>query len=499
MPGIKFQKNRSFQKCLIIILIQFFVVSTNATSQVGYRYLDDADEALLLGDYDKAITNYLKGTNYVEKNYVPKVWDDLGYAYLQQEKYSNAVKYLKNSISAHPENFNARLYLAVAYLLLNELKLASDELDQIEKNIYFDQSWLSDAKNFQLLNENGDQISIHELERLKKEKGVYFHKNREESESRIKAVVYIDAFNETNEAALHFLRDCIHKKLGDSQKFERIGEISFEIQHRLKDHKNSLLGHKFQQSLDELKKGKIAEAITALEEAMIIDEKSFTINHNLGLLYFDEFQLDPEEMGKLEKAELYCARALWFRKCQTVKTEEIIGCYDLMANIYSVLMEYDKSLREYKKILEFDPQNAHAHYNLGIVYFNIKDYQSAENEWLYAIQLEKETQNQEGDKGTPGKKMDHTVTVRKRSISHLSHLALGNLYLKQEQIEKAISELEMAISIRPNAADPHLSIAKAYQKRGDKRKALSHLERYLFLGGKDEKEAKELMRQLKRW
>jgi hypothetical protein len=30
------------------------------------------------------------------------------------------------------------------------------------------------------------------------------------------------------------------------------------------------------------------------------------------------------------------------------------------------------------------------HYNLGVVYFNIKDYQSAENEWLNAIELEKE-------------------------------------------------------------------------------------------------------------
>lgn len=498
MRGRKIRKKQSFQKCLIYILIQFFVLSTNATSQAGYRYLDEADEALLLGDYDKAITNYLKGINYVEKNYMPKVWDDLGYAYLQQGKYLNAIKYLKNSISAHPENFNARLYLAAAYILINESRLASDELDQIEKNIYFDQSWLSDAKNFQLLNENGDQISIHELERLNKEKGVYFHKNLEESESRIKAVVYIDAFNEANEGALHYLRDCINKNTDDSQRFERIKGISFEIQHRLKDHKNSLLGHKFQQSLDELKKGKIAEAITALEEAMIIDEKSFTINHNLGLLYFDEFQLDPEKMDKLEKAELYCARALWFRKCQTVDTKEIIGCYDLMANIYSVLMEYEKSLREYKKILEFDPQNVHAHYNLGIVYFNIKDYQSAENEWLNSIRLEKESQNQEEDKSVPGKTKEHTVTVRKKSISHLSHLALGNLYMKQQQIEKAISELEMAISIRPNAADPHLSLAKVYQKIGDKGKAVFHLERFLFLGGKDEKEAKELLQQLKR-
>lgn len=73
----------------------------------------------------------------------------------------------------------------------NQLRLASQELDQIEKNIYFDQSWLSDAKNLLLLNEYGDEISLPELERLWREKGVFLHKNLEESESRIQAVVYV--------------------------------------------------------------------------------------------------------------------------------------------------------------------------------------------------------------------------------------------------------------------------------------------------------------------
>jgi tetratricopeptide (TPR) repeat protein len=498
MWGIKFRKKQSFQKGLIYILIHFLVLSTNAAAQASHRYFDKADEALLSGEYDKAITNYLKGINYADKTYISKVWDDLGYAFLRQGKYLDAIDYLKNSILSHPENFNARLYLAAAYISINESRLASQELDQIEKNIYFDESWISDAKNLLLLNEYDDEVSMPELERLWREKGVFLDKNLEESESRMHAVIYIDAFNDVNEGVFHSLRDCVNKKNDNSQEFEGISEILFEIQHRLKDHKNSLLGQKFQQSLDELGKGKIEESIHTLEEAMIIDEKSFIINYNLALLYFDEFHLDPKKKDKLEKAEFHCARALWFRKHQTSNKEEIIGCYDLMANIYSVLMKYEKSLREYKKILEFDPKNTHAHYNLGVVYFNIRDYQNAENEWQNAIALEKKIQNQGEDKGSPGKKMEHSVTVRKRSISHLSHLALGKLYLKQERIDKAISEFKTAISIRANAADPHLSLAKAYQKIGEKEKAASHLERYLFLGGKEEKEAREMLQQLRR-
>lgn len=495
--GNKIKKKQYSSTFLIFVLIQLVLFSNCFASKEDHRYFDEADEALLSGDYDKAVSNYLKGINYADKTYISKVWDDLGYAYLQKEKFTDAINYLKNSISAHPENYNARLYLAAAYLSTDELTLGSREIEQIEKDIYFDQSWLSDAKNLLLLNECADQISIYELERLWREKGVFLQKNLKDSESRNLAVVYIDAFNETNEVVLRFMKECIHTNLDDYQSSEVSREIIPRIQHRLEDHENSLLGHKFQRSLEELKKGEISASIQALEESMIINEKSFTINHNLALLYFDMFQLDPEKTDKLEKAEYYCARALWFRKHQIVDTEEIIGCYDLMANIYSLLMAYEKSLREYKKILEFDPKNAHAHYNLGVVYFNIKDYKSAENEWLNVIELEKESRHQEEDKGVTGKETEHTVTVKKRSISHLSHLALGNLYLKQHQTERAISELEKAVAIRTNAADPHLSLAKAYQELGNKGKAVFHLERYLFLGGKDEKEAKELIKQLK--
>jgi uncharacterized protein HemY len=80
----------------------------------------------------------------------------------------------------------------------------------------------------------------------------------------------------------------------------------------------------------------------------------------------------------------------------------------------------------------------------------------------------------------------------------MAHQALGNLYFKQQQIEKAILRLEMAISINTSATDPHFLLAKAYQKIEAKETAVFHLEKYIFLGGKNEKEAKKLLRQLKR-
>lgn len=115
MWGIKIRKKQSFQKCLIYIIIHFFVLSTITASGEAHRYLDEADEALLSGDYDKAVANYLKGINYVDKTYISKVWDDLGYAYLRKGEYEKAITYLKNSISVHPENLNAWLYMATSY------------------------------------------------------------------------------------------------------------------------------------------------------------------------------------------------------------------------------------------------------------------------------------------------------------------------------------------------------------------------------------------------
>jgi len=76
------------------------------------------------------------------------------------------------------------------------------------------------------------------------------------------------------------------------------------------------------------------------------------------------------------------------------------------------------------------------------------------------------------------------------------HCALGRLYLNQQQFDQAVTEFEAAIRIKKNAVDPHLLLAKVYQKTGIKEKAVFHLEKYLSLGGQKKEEAKLLLKEL---
>jgi tetratricopeptide (TPR) repeat protein len=170
-----------------------------------------------------------------------------------------------------------------------------------------------------------------------------------------------------------------------------------------------------------------------------------------------------------------------------------------MGNIYSAQKELEKSLKEFKKILEFDQQNTHAHYNLGVGYYYLKDFDNAENEWKKAIEFEIEVINREKDiSTTSGNKLNYSIIVRRRKNLYLCHLALGNLYFDQQLIDKAVPELETAVEISPKEAAPHFNLAKSYKQINAIEKAIFHLEKYIYLGGEKEQEAKKLLEQLKK-
>ena len=85
--------------------------------------------------------------------------------------------------------------------------------------------------------------------------------------------------------------------------FPSLHPINFEIYHRLKYHGNHLIAALHGTFLKELEKGNIDEAIKTLEKSLVVDERSFLMNHNLALLYFD--------MEKIEKAASYLDKYLY--------------------------------------------------------------------------------------------------------------------------------------------------------------------------------------------
>jgi len=548
---------------ILFILSAALIISQGAYADVN-KFFDKADRLILAHDYQNAINQYFKGMTLFSgrtrgaARQQTLVWDDIGYAYLQLGNYDKAVENLNNALSFHPDNYDARLYLAVAHLLNGDYDLAQIELATIENNIYFDERWIDSAAIFR--KRNGRVLDRDEVARSKNERGVFL-----ERIDQGEVIIHLDAFDETNEGAFYYVQGIFLRRIGELLKAEkkfqkaieshydevdvrlRLAELFIEqgrfeaaesqlnlvmnlekdnadatglmrfvqnrsqliakslsshkimLNHRYKDHDNTLLAEWHYKFFEVLKEGRIKDAISVLEAALRVDERSYVINHNLALTCYDIAKLEDPHTEYLPKAEYYCARAIWMNDFTYVSKEHEAGTYDLMGNIYFYQSRYIDAKREFLKALEIDPNDPFVLCNLGTAYYNLNDWVRAAEEWKKAIESEKSyvKPKEKGKKGSDDE-LQYVVTVLRKPISHRAHMFLGILYLKQDLIEKSLGHYEKATGIEPKNPAPYLDLGKIYQRKGDKEKALECYEKYLYLGGRDIEETHNLIESLKK-
>jgi len=551
------------RKFLILFFLSVAIVSSHGAYAQVNKYFDMADRLILAHDYQKAIDQYFKGMTYSGRTrgysqQQTRVWDDIGYAYLQLGDYNKAVENLNNALSFHPFNYNAHFYLAVAHLLNKDYDLAQIELAKIENDIFFDERWIDSADIFR--KRNGRVLDRDELIRVKNERGVFLE--------RIdigEVIVHLDAFDEKNQGSFYYVQGlCLREKgelLKAEEKFHRAMETHYDevetnlrlaelfieqgrfeeaevqlnqtrkleednedavglmkfvhdrsiliakvpsnrkidLYHRLKDHDNTLLADWHYKFFEVLKEGRIKDSISVLEEALRVDEKSFVINHNLALTCYDIAKIEDSHSEYEAKAEYYCARAIWMHDFKYVSKEHEAGTHDLMGNIHFYQSRYNDAKKEFLKSLEIDPNNPIVLCNLGMAYYNLNDWVSAAQEWKKAIESEKSYMRpkEKGEKGSDDE-LQYVVTVLRKPISHRAHMYLGMVYRKQDLIDKSLEHYEKAAAIEPDNPAPYLDLGKIYQMKGGVEKALEFYEKYLYLGGEDVEETQKLIDSLKK-
>ncbi len=77
-------------------------------------------------------------------------------------------------------------------------------------------------------------------------------------------------------------------------------------------------------------------------------------------------------------------------------------------------------------------------------------------------------------------------------------MALSQLYLDQNLIEKAAGECEKAINLKPRNPRPYLTLAKISITTEEIEIAASYLDKYLNLGGKKNKDVYSLLNLIKK-
>ncbi|HVI06950.1 MAG TPA: tetratricopeptide repeat protein [Candidatus Binatia bacterium] len=114
-----------------------------------------------------------------------------------------------------------------------------------------------------------------------------------------------------------------------------------------------------------------------------------------------------------------------------------------------------QALAAYQKVLEFDPNHAAAHINLGTLHYNRQDFTLAEKHYRAALQADPRYA--------------------------LAYFDLGNVLDETGRVQEAIQTYKMAIQLAPTYADAHYNLALAFEKTREPRKALKHWQAYVKL------------------
>jgi len=114
-----------------------------------------------------------------------------------------------------------------------------------------------------------------------------------------------------------------------------------------------------------------------------------------------------------------------------------------------------EALAAYLKVLEFQPNHAAAHINLGTLYYNRQDFALAEKHYRAALQADPRYA--------------------------LAYFDLGNVLDETGRVQEGIQTYKMAVQLAPTYADAHYNLALAYEKIREPRKALKHWQAYIKL------------------
>jgi tetratricopeptide (TPR) repeat protein len=115
----------------------------------------------------------------------------------------------------------------------------------------------------------------------------------------------------------------------------------------------------------------------------------------------------------------------------------------------------DEAMRVYQELLNMKSDHAPACINLGTIFYNRRDFDGAEQMYRRATEAD--------------------------SQYALAFFDLGNVLDEMLRLDEAIEAYGRAIQIVPSYADAHYNLALAYERQGEKRRALRHWMAYVRL------------------
>ncbi len=213
---------------------------------------------------------------------------------------------------------------------------------------------------------------------------------------------------------------------------------------------------------DYFKEGKLDEAIVEYEKAMDIEPRNDILN-KLGQVHqkkrlTDKYKETPSEKV-IHKSEKTLDKTPVLAKPDKKVSKASIN--ELLSKGISYHDEgmIDKAIEQFNEVLEIDPGNAKANYNLGNTY---------------------------ADKGM----FDNAISVYKKAVEKNpglidAYLNLSMLYLDMEAIDEAISLCKQAVSANPNDSFLCFHLGEAYARNKQYKDAITAFKKAIGINPMD--------------
>ncbi|MDY6862340.1 MAG: tetratricopeptide repeat protein, partial [Thermodesulfobacteriota bacterium] len=146
----------------------------------------------------------------------------------------------------------------------------------------------------------------------------------------------------------------------------------------------------------------------------------------------------------------------------------------------------------YKKVIGMKPDHEGAHFNLGNIYFSVKDWEKAKKEFLWVIKnSDNDTQKYEslinlgviykGNNDIEKSLEFYNLAKELRPDSPEVYNNIGNIYYKQDRLDLALKYYVKSIEIDPDFAIAHYSLGNLYYRKNDKIMALTEFKKMIEL------------------
>jgi len=182
-----------------------------------------------------------------------------------------------------------------------------------------------------------------------------------------------------------------------------------------------------------MRQGNYTEALKELLKAEKIYPDDHLLQNDLGLVYMSKFRYDLAEKH--------------FKKAAQIK-HDYAAAKNNLGTVYLAKEDWKEAIKTFKS-LENNLLYATPHYplsNLGLAYYNLEDYATAERYYLKALEIEP----------------NFVIAMR----------GLGRTDIALVKIPEAVTILERAVRVAPMWADLYLDLGAAYRLSGQYTKAL---------------------------